>query len=56
MPLYNQIRHHIQSDPTEQRENAEPIKGDALMGSSEKEAYIVTLGGLNAMPKMPSQI
>ena len=51
MPPYNQIRHSIQSDVTERRENAAPIEGDALMRSSEKEAYILTLGGRIRCPR-----
>ena len=41
MPPYNRIRHSIQSDATERRETADPVEGDALMRSSEKEAYIL---------------
>ena len=51
MPPYNQIRHSIQSDATERRETADPIEGDALMRSSEKEAYILTLGGRIRCPR-----
>jgi hypothetical protein len=51
MPPYNRIRQTIQSAATEQRENAAPIEGDALMGSCEKEAYIVTLGGRIRCPR-----
>ena len=51
MPPYNQIRHSIQSDATEQRENAAPIEGDAPKRSSEKEAYILTLGGRIRCPR-----
>ena len=55
MPPYNQIRQTIQSDATERRENADSIKGDALMGSSEKEAYILTLGGRIRCPRCQAQ-
>jgi hypothetical protein len=51
MPPYNQIRQTIQSDATERRENADSIKGDALMGSSGKEAFILTLGGRIRCPR-----
>ena len=52
MPPYNQIRPSIQSDATERRENADPITGDAVMGSSgKKEAYILTLGGRIRYPR-----
>ena len=51
MPPYNRIRQTIQSAATEQRENAAPIEGDALMGSSEKEAFILTLGGRIRCPR-----
>ena len=45
MPPCNQIRQTIQSAATGRRQNADPIQGDALMGSSEKEPFILTLGG-----------
>ena len=51
MPPYNRIRHSIQSDATERRETADPVEGDALMRSSEKEAYILTLGGRIRCPR-----
>ena len=51
MPPCNQIRQTVQSDATERRETAAPVEGDALMGSSEKEAYIVTLGGRIRCPR-----
>ena len=51
MPPYNRIRQTIQSDATGRRQNADSIRGDALMGSSEKEAYIVTLGGRIRCPR-----
>ena len=51
MPPCNQIRHSVQSDATGLRQNAAPIEGDALMGSSEKEAYILTLGGRIRCPR-----
>ena len=51
MPPYNQIRHSLQSNATEQRENADPIEGDALMRSSEKEPFILTLGGRIRCPR-----
>ena len=44
MPPCNQIRHSVQADATGRRHNATPVEGDALMRSSEKEAYILTLG------------
>ena len=55
MPPYNRIRQTIQSAATEQRENAAPIEGDALMGSSEKEAFILTLGGRIRCPRCQAQ-
>ena len=51
MPACDQIRHSIQSDATERRETADPVEGDALMRSSEKEAYILTLGGRIRCPR-----
>ena len=51
MPPYNQIRRSTQSDTTERPEDENPTQGDALMGSSEKEAYIVTLGGRIRCPR-----
>ena len=51
MPPYNQIWHSIQSDATGLRQNADPITGDALMGSSEKEPFILTLGGRIRCPR-----
>jgi len=51
MPPYNRIRQTIQSDATGRRQNADSIRGDALKGSSEKEAYIVTLGGRIRCPR-----
>ena len=51
MPPYDQIRRSIQSNAKEQRENADPIKGDALTGCCEKEAYILTLGGRIRCPR-----
>ena len=51
MPPYNQIRHSIQSDATERCETADPVEGDALMRSCEKEAYILTLGGRIRCPR-----
>jgi hypothetical protein len=51
MPPCNQIRHSVQADATGLRQNADPIQGDALMGSSEKEAYILTLGGRIRCPR-----
>ena len=51
MPPCNQIRHSVQADATGRRQNAAPIDGDAVMGSSEKEAYIVTLGGRIRCPR-----
>ena len=51
MPRYIQIRQTIQSASTGRRQNADPIQGDALMGSSEKEAFILTLGGRIRCPR-----
>ena len=51
MPPCNQIRQTIQSAATGRRQNADPIQGDALMGSSEKEAFILTLGGRIRCPR-----
>ena len=51
MPPCNQIRQTIQSADTGLRQNAVPIEGDALMRSSEKEAYILTLGGRIRCPR-----
>ena len=51
MPPYIQIRQTIQSAATGRRETADPITGDALMGSSGKEAHIVTLGGRIRCPR-----
>jgi hypothetical protein len=51
MPPYNQIRHSIQSDATGRRQNADSIRGDAPKRSSEKEAYILTLGGRIRCPR-----
>ena len=51
MPPYNQIRHNIQSDATGLRQNAAPIEGDALMRSSEKDPFILTLGGRIRCPR-----
>ena len=44
VPPYNRIRHSVQADATGRRQNADPITGDALMGSCEKEPFILTLG------------
>ena len=55
MPPYIQIRHSVESDATGLQQNADPITGDALMGSSEKEAYIVTLGGRIRCPRCQAQ-
>jgi len=55
MPPYNQIRHSIQSDATERCETADPVEGDALMRSCEKEAYILTLGGRIRCPRCQAQ-
>ena len=51
MPPYIQIRQTIQSASTGRRQNADPIQGDALMGSSEKEPFILTLGGRIRCPR-----
>ena len=51
MPPYNQIRHSVQSAATERRETADPVEGDALMRSSEKEPFILTLGGRIRCPR-----
>jgi hypothetical protein len=51
MPPYNQIRHSVQSNATERPENADPINVDAVMGSSEKEPFILTLGGRIRCPR-----
>ena len=51
MPPCNQIRHSVESDATGRRQNADPIRGDALMGSSEKEPSILTLGGRIRCPR-----
>ena len=51
MPPCNQIRHSLQSNAIGLRQNADPIQGDALMGSSEKEAFILTLGGRIRCPR-----
>ena len=51
MPLYNQIRHSVESASTERHETAEPIQGDAHKRSSEKEAFILTLGGRIRCPR-----
>ena len=51
MPPCDQIRHSVQSDATGRRQNADPITGDAFMGSSEKEAFILTLGGRIRCPR-----
>ena len=55
MPPYNQIRHSVQADATGRLQNAEPITGDALMRSSEKEAFILTLGGRIRCPRCQAQ-
>ena len=51
MPPCNQIRQTIQSAATGRRQNADPITGDALMGSCEKEPFILTLGGRIRCPR-----
>ena len=51
MSPYNRIRHSVQVDATGRRETAEPITGDALMGSCEKEPFILTLGGRIRCPR-----
>jgi len=51
MPPYNQIRHSVQSNATERPENADPINVDAVMGSSEKEPFILTRGGRIRCPR-----
>ncbi|MDA8913462.1 hypothetical protein N9I66_11170 [Pseudomonadales bacterium] len=51
MPPCDQIRQTIQSASTGRRQNADPIQGDALMGSSEKEPFILTLGGRIRCPR-----
>ena len=51
MPPCDQIRHSVQSAATERRETAAPIEGDAVMRSSEKEAFILTLGGRIRCPR-----
>ena len=51
MPPCNQIRHSLQSNAIGLRQNADPIQGDALMGSSEKEPFILTLGGRIRCPR-----
>ena len=51
MPPYIQIRHSVQVDATGRRQNAAPTEGDALMRSSEKEAFILTLGGRIRCPR-----
>ena len=51
MPPCDQIRHSVQSAATGRRQNADPITGDALMGSSEKEPFILTLGGRIRCPR-----
>ena len=56
MPPYNQIRHSIQSDATERRETADPVEGDALMRSCEKEALHPHTRWTDSVPTMPSQI
>jgi len=51
MPPYNQIRHSIQSAAIERRETAAPTEGDAPKRSSEKEPFILTLGGRIRCPR-----
>ena len=51
MPPCDQIRHSVQSAATGRLQNADPIRGDALMGSSEKEPFILTLGGRIRCPR-----
>ena len=51
MPPCNQIRQTVQSAATGRRQNADPITGDAFMGSSEKEPFILTLGGRIRCPR-----
>ena len=55
MPPYNQIRHSIQSDATKRHETADPIEGDAPKRSSEKEPFILTLGGRIRCPRCQAQ-
>ena len=51
MPPCDQIRHSVQADATGRLQNPEPITGDALMRSSEKEPHILTLGGRIRCPR-----
>ena len=51
MPLYNQIRHSVESASTERHETADPIQGDAPKRSSEKDPFILTLGGRIRCPR-----
>ena len=51
MPPCNQIRQTIQSDATGQSQNAAPIEGYAPKRSSEKEPFILTLGGRIRCPR-----
>ena len=51
MPPCNQIRHSVQADATGRRQNAAPIEGDAPKRSSEKEPFILTLGGRIRCPR-----
>ena len=55
MPPCNQIRQTIQSDATERCETADPVEGDALMRSCEKEPFILTLGGRIRCPRCQAQ-
>ena len=51
MPPYNQIRRSSQSDATNRRGSTGATEEGALMGSCEKEPYIVTLGGRIRCPR-----
>ena len=55
MPPCNQIRHSVQADATGRRQNAAPIEGDAPKRSSEKEPFILTLGGRIRCPRCQAQ-
>ena len=51
MPPCNQIRQTVQSAATGRHETADPIQGDAPKRSSEKDPFILTLGGRIRCPR-----
>ena len=51
MPPCNQILQTIQSADTGRHETADPIQGDAPKRSSEKDPFLLTLGGRIRCPR-----